>query len=79
MCRVFYPASIPVLVVATVGVYFAQKGVSAVYLTLCLLVLYVGYSMCVLSHAAWGTALVAEYVPAISEALIAAFADMKPR
>ena len=59
--RPWLAASIPVLIVATIGVYFAQKGIGAVYLTLCLLVLYVGYSMCVLAHAAWGTAIVAEY------------------
>src|SRR5215470_10491541 len=59
--RPWLAASIPVLMAATVGVYFAERGVGAVYLTICLLVLYVGYSMCVLSHAAWGTALVAEY------------------
>lgn len=59
--RPWLAASIPVLMIATVGVYFAQKGIGPVYVTLCLLVLYVGYSMCVLSHAAWGTALVAEY------------------
>ena len=59
--RPWLAASIPILMAATIGVYFAAKGVGAVYLTLCLLVLYIGYSMCVLSHAAWGTALVAEY------------------
>jgi Na+/melibiose symporter-like transporter len=59
--RPWLAASVPVLMAATIGVYFARQGVGALYLTLCLLVLYVGYSMCVLSHAAWGTALVAEY------------------
>ncbi len=59
--RPWLAASIPVLMAATIGVYFAQRGAGVLYLTLCLLVLYIGYSMCVLSHAAWGTALVAEY------------------
>ncbi len=54
-------ASLPVLVVASWAAYFAHAGASTLYLTFWLLVLYAGYSMCVLSHSAWGTALVAEY------------------
>ncbi len=59
--RPWLAASIPVLMVSTWAAYFAPSGVGVVYITLCLLVLYAGYSMCVLAHAAWGTALVAEY------------------
>jgi GPH family glycoside/pentoside/hexuronide:cation symporter len=59
--RPWLVASLPVLVVATWAAYFAHTGASALYLTFWLLVLYAGYSMCVLSHSAWGTALVAEY------------------
>jgi Na+/melibiose symporter-like transporter len=54
-------ASLPVLVVASWAAYFAHPGASVFYLTFWLLVLYAGYSMCVLAHSAWGTALVAEY------------------
>lgn len=59
--RPWLAASIPILVVSTWAAYFAPSGVGVAYITVCLLVLYAGYSMCVLSHAAWGTALVAEY------------------
>jgi Na+/melibiose symporter-like transporter len=59
--RPWLVASIPVLMLSTWAAYFPQSGASVLYLSFCLLVLYIGYSMCVLSHAAWGTALVAEY------------------
>jgi Na+/melibiose symporter-like transporter len=59
--RPWLAASLPVLVIASWATYFAHPGTSTTYLTFWLLVLYAGYSMCVLSHAAWGTALVAEY------------------
>lgn len=59
--RPWLAASLPVLVVATWASYFAPSSASAVYVTFWLLVLYAGYSMCALSHAAWGTALVTEY------------------
>jgi len=59
--RPWLAASIPILMVSTWAAYFAPAGVGVVYITFVLLVLYAGYSMCVLAHAAWGTALVAEY------------------
>ena len=61
--RPWLAASIPILMLATWATYFSSGPGSAnlVMLTVWLLVLYAGYSMCVLSHAAWGTALVAEY------------------
>lgn len=54
-------AAVPVLLVGTYMTYLARPGVGPVYLTFWLLVLYAGYSMGVLSHAAWGSALSAEY------------------
>lgn len=54
-------ASIPVLALSTAAAYFPKAGAGTTYLSICLLVLYIGYSMCVLSQSAWGTALVAEY------------------
>jgi GPH family glycoside/pentoside/hexuronide:cation symporter len=59
--RPWLVASIPILALSTAAAYFPHPGAGAIYLSICLFVLYVGYSMCVLSHAAWGTALVAEY------------------
>jgi Na+/melibiose symporter-like transporter len=54
-------AAAPTLMAATYATYLAPKGVGAAYLVAWLLVLYAGYSMLVLSQAAWGAALVAEY------------------
>ena len=51
----------PTLMAATYATYLAPQGVGAVYLIVWLLVLYAGYSMLVLSQAAWGAAMVAEY------------------
>ena len=59
--RPWLAASLPVLVIATWASYFAPSNAGAVYVTVWLLILYAGYSMCALSHAAWGTALVTEY------------------
>jgi Na+/melibiose symporter-like transporter len=59
--RPWLVAAVPVLVASTYATYLPGAGAGTVYLTICLLVLYAGYSMAVLSHAAWGTALVAEY------------------
>jgi len=59
--RPWLVASVPVLGLATAAAYFPASNAGPLYLTICLLVLYAGYSMCVLAHAAWGTALVQEY------------------
>jgi Na+/melibiose symporter-like transporter len=59
--RPWLAASIPILVAATWTTYFFRPGAGTPYLIVWLLVLYAGYSMCVLSQAAWGTAMVAEY------------------
>src|SRR4029077_4740960 len=59
--RPWLAASIPVLLIATYAVYFPAGGGSGHVLTGLVRGLYAGYSMCVLSHAAWGSALVAEY------------------
>jgi Na+/melibiose symporter-like transporter len=54
-------AAVPVLIVGTYAIYLPQPGAGTLYLTFWLLVLYAGYSMGALSHAAWGAALVEEY------------------
>ncbi|MEJ1969394.1 MAG: MFS transporter [Rhizomicrobium sp.] len=59
--RPWLAASTPVLIVASVAVYFPPAGAGTAYLIGWLVVLYAGYSMLTLSQAGWGAALVAEY------------------
>ena len=53
--------SAPVLMLGTSAIYFAKSGITTGWVILWLLVLYAGYSMLVLSQAAWAAALVREY------------------
>jgi GPH family glycoside/pentoside/hexuronide:cation symporter len=53
--------SAPVLIVASVAIYFPPQSASSFYLIGWLIVLYAGYSMLTLSQAGWGAALVEEY------------------
>jgi GPH family glycoside/pentoside/hexuronide:cation symporter len=50
-----------VLMLGTSAIYFAKSGITTGWVILWLLVLYAGYSMLVLSQAAWAAALVREY------------------
>jgi Na+/melibiose symporter-like transporter len=59
--RPWMAASIPLLIVASWMVFMPPKGASAAYLIVSLVLLYVGYSMAVLGHLAWGGALAANY------------------
>ncbi len=59
--RPFLAASAPLIALAVYEIFMAEPGVGAGYLTGWLVVLYVGFSLCVLSQAAWGAALVPEY------------------
>lgn len=59
--RPWLATAAPVLVVATVAIYFPPAGAGAAYLIGWLIVLYAGYSMLTLSQAGWGAALVEEY------------------
>ncbi len=52
---------VPVLIAAVFMIYMANPGVSTIYMIGWLLVLYAGYSMVTLGHAAWAAALVPEY------------------
>lgn len=54
-------ASIPLLTIACWLVFMPPKGVSSLYLTISLTVMYVGYSMAVLGHLAWGSVLAGDY------------------
>jgi Na+/melibiose symporter-like transporter len=59
--RPFLVLSSPLIAVAVYALFMAEPGVSANYLIAWLGVLYVGFSLCVLSQAAWGAALVPDY------------------
>ncbi|MEI9991890.1 MAG: MFS transporter [Rhizomicrobium sp.] len=54
-------ASVPLLMLASYMIFMAAPGSSRLYLVVWLLVLYAGYSMITLGHAAWAAALVPEY------------------
>ena len=59
--RPWLAAAAPILIVASIAIYFPPAGAGSLYLIGWLLVLYAGYSMLTLSQAGWGAALVAEY------------------
>lgn len=59
--RPWLACSAPVLMAGTAAIYFVHAQVSGSYLIVWLLLLYAGYSMLVLSQAAWAAALVREY------------------
>ncbi len=54
-------ASVPILMIACWLVFNPPKGVSSLYLTVSLVVMYVGYSIAVLGHLAWGSVLAGDY------------------
>ncbi|MDG2522081.1 MFS transporter [Caulobacter segnis] len=51
----------PMIMLATWMLFMAQPGVGLGYLWLWLCVLYGGYSICILSHSAWGSTLSEDY------------------
>jgi Na+/melibiose symporter-like transporter len=59
--RPFLVLSSPLIAIAVYELFMAEPGVTANYLVAWLVVLYVGFSLCVLSQAAWGAALVPDY------------------
>lgn len=59
--RPFLLLSSPLIAVSVFAIFMAEPGVTTTYLTLWLMLLYVGFSLCVLSQAAWGTALAPDY------------------
>lgn len=59
--RPWMVASVPLLMLASYMIFMAAPGASRLYLVTWLLVLYAGYSMLTLGHAAWAAALVPEY------------------
>ena len=59
--RPFLALSAPLIAVAVYAIFMAKPGVGTNYLVGWLIVLYIGFSLCVLSQAAWGAALVPDY------------------
>ncbi len=59
--RPWMAAGAPLLMLAAYMLFMAEPGISLAYLVMTLLVLYSGFSMLTLSHAAWAAALVPEY------------------
>lgn len=59
--RPWLALSAPVLILASIAIYFPPQGVGTFYLIVWLLVVYLGFSMLTLSQAGWGATLVAEY------------------
>ncbi|WP_165187253.1 MFS transporter [Caulobacter soli] len=59
--RPWLAASAPILMLASYFLFMAKPGVSPFYLWAWLVVCYVGYSMAVLSHTAWGAVLSPDY------------------
>lgn len=59
--RPWLALSAPILIIASIAIYFPAQGVGTIYLGTWLIVLYAGYSMLTLSQAGWGATLVGEY------------------
>lgn len=59
--RPWLAASVPVLMIGTMTVFFAKPGVGAAYLIGWLIVFFLGYSMSLLASTAWGAVLVPDY------------------
>lgn len=59
--RVWLLASAPILMLGTWMLFFAEQGVSATYLFIWLGVMYVGFSILVLSQVSWGAVLATTY------------------
>ncbi len=59
--RPWMAASVPTIMIAAYMLFMAEPGISVFYMIGWLLVLYAGYSMLTVGHAAWAAALVPEY------------------
>jgi Na+/melibiose symporter-like transporter len=59
--RPWLAAAAPVLAIASYALFMAKPGVGPIYLWAWLVVVYLGYSMGVLSHTAWGAVLSPDY------------------
>lgn len=59
--RVWLLSSAPLLMLGTYMLFFAEKGVGGTYLFFWLVVMYLGFSILVLSQSAWGAVLAVDY------------------
>lgn len=59
--RPWLVAGTPIIAIGTFALFMARPGVGPIYLWFWLAVLYVGYSMVVLSQTAWGAVLSSDY------------------
>ncbi|WP_419317105.1 MFS transporter [Caulobacter sp. ErkDOM-E] len=59
--RPWLVAGSPLVMLGAFGLFMAQPGIGPVYLWLCLIVVYAGYSMMALSHTAWAAVLSTDY------------------
>lgn len=59
--RPWLAAGAPLLMIAAYALFMAKPGVGPIYLWASLVVCYVGYSMAVLAHTAWGAVLSPDY------------------
>ena len=53
--------SVPIMMLSTFMIFLPERGVGSSYLVAWMLVLYVGWSLLTLSHAAWGAELADDY------------------
>lgn len=51
----------PIVMASVYMLFMAQKGIGPLYLWVWLIAAYLGYSICVLSHMAWGSTLSSDY------------------
>ncbi|MFT4251524.1 MAG: MFS transporter [Caulobacter sp.] len=59
--RPWLVASLPLLMAASYALFMAKPGIGPIFLWSWLVVVYIGYSMAVLSHTAWGAVLSPDY------------------
>lgn len=59
--RPWLVAGSPLVMLGAFGLFMAQPGIGPLYLWACLIVVYAGYSMMVLSHTAWAAVLSTDY------------------
>lgn len=60
-CRPYLLAGAPLLAVAALLLFIPPAGAGFSYLTACLFMIYLGYSLCMVAHVAWGSALTPDY------------------
>ena len=59
--RPWLVAGSPLVMIGAFGLFMARPGIGPLYLWTCLIIVYAGYSMMVLSHTAWAAVLSTDY------------------